>query len=117
MNFYNKNGEPIAYLSGDDIYLFDGKPVAYLNGNKIYGFNGKHLGWFEQGWVRDLKGNCAFYTEEAAGSGPVQPVRNVAPVKGVRQVKPVKSVKEIAKVKPVNSLNWSNLSGNMFFYQ
>lgn len=116
MTFYNKNGEPIAYAEdGEHIYLFTGEPVAYFHGDAVYGFNGKHLGWFENGWIRDLHGLCVFYSGDASGSGPLKPVKNVKPVKSVKSVRPVKSVREVKSVKSVKSLSWSNLSGRHFF--
>jgi len=116
ITFYNRNGEPIAYTEdGETIYLFTGEPVAYFHDDAAYGFNGNHLGWFEDGWIRDLHGQCVFYTEDASGSGPVKPVKHVKPVKSVKHVKPVKSVRQVKFVKSVKSLSWSNLSGRQFF--
>ena len=119
MTFYDLNGKPIAYLYGDGkhIYLFNGKPVAYLQNNTIYGFNGHHIGWFDKGWIRDLNGNCAFFTEDARGSGPVKPVKHVTPVKGVTRVQPVKGVQHVQRVRSVDTLSWSSLSGEQFFNQ
>jgi len=115
IDFYDKSGRPIAYAQdGKHIYLFSGKPVAYLSGDAIYTFSGKHIGWFQDGWVRDKKGKCVFFTLDASG-GPVKPVKKVKPVKGVKKVKPVKGVKQVKSVKAVKSLSWSGLSGKQFF--
>jgi hypothetical protein len=117
INFYDHNGRPVAYTQdGVHIYSFSGEPVAYLYGMSVYSFSGQHLGWFEDGWIRDNSGNCAFYTQHAQG-GPVKPVKNVKPVKSVKSVKPVKSIKSIRPVKAVKSLSWSQLSGEQFFEQ
>jgi hypothetical protein len=118
MIFYDRNGMPVAYSEdGEHIYLFNGQPVAYFYENTVYGYNGHQFGWFENGWIRDLQGKCAFYSEYATGSGPVKPVRKVTPVKSVKRVKPVKSVKQVRRVRPVSSLSWSQLSGTQFFNQ
>lgn len=94
MTFYNKNGEPIAYLSDDiHIYLFSGEPVAYLSNDAIFNFDGKHLGWFENGWVFDLNGERVFFTENSSGG----------------HMKPMKSIKEM------KSSSWSSLSEKAFF--
>lgn len=115
IDFYSRTGEPIAYSEdGEHIYLFSGAPVAYLSGDAVYGFGGEHIGWFEDGWIRDKKGGCVFFTADARG-GPVKPVKNVKPVKGVKQVKPVKGVKQVKCAKAVKSLSWSPLSGRQFF--
>ncbi|WP_394356114.1 4-fold beta flower protein [Alloalcanivorax xenomutans] len=70
--------------------------------------------WFEDGWLRDTRGGCALFSEDAQG-GPVKPVKQVKPVKGVKYVKPVKGVKEVKRVKALKSLSWSPLSGVQFF--
>lgn len=117
MTFYDSKGEPIAYLDDKDIYLFEGKPVAYINKNIVYSFTGKHLGWFEDGWIRDLYGNCAFFTKDAKGHGPIIPITSIKPIKSIQQIKPIKSIQSIPELRELDSLNWSSLSGEDFFYQ
>ena len=117
MILYDNNGIPTAYSEdGEHIYLFNGQPVAYFYENTVYGYNGHQFGWFENGWIRDLQGACAFYTEYASG-GPVKPVKQVKPVKSVKGVKPVKGVKAVRRVKPVFSYSWSPYYNEMFFLQ
>jgi hypothetical protein len=118
LDFYNYQGRPIAYIADDgiSIYTYAGAPVAYLHQDRIYGYNGRCLGWFINGWVRDLQGNAVFFTVNATG-GPVRPVKAVRPVRGVRGVRPVKSVRQVAPVRPILTLNWSPLSGPGFFGQ
>lgn len=119
MTFYNYSGEAIAYLDDDSthIYLFDGTPAAYLVKNMVYGFNGHQFGWFEKGWIRDLNGNCVFFTENAPGSGPVKPIKQISPVKSIKHIKPIKCIREISRVKAINSLSWSSFSDRQFFDQ
>lgn len=118
MVFYDNHGRPTAYTEDDiHIYLFTGEPVAYLDRDAVYGFNGHQFGWFENGWIRDLDGYCVFFTENATGSGPIKPVKHVCPVKCVKRVKPVKHIKRVRRIKAVKKLNWSQLSGVVFFAQ
>lgn len=119
MTFYNSHGIPIAYLHDDNecIYLFNGKPVAYLHDNAVYGFNGHHFGWFEDGWIRDLHGKCAFFTENTTGSGPAKPAKHAKSAKGARSARPAKSARSAKRAKAAKSLSWSNLSGESFFEQ
>ena len=115
LTFYDRYGVPIAYTDdGINIYLFSGKPVAYLEQNVIYGFKGRHLGWFDNGWIRDLKGFCVFFNDNAFG-GPIKPIKHIKPIKGIKQIKPIKSIREIQKIKPIFHSSWSELSGNLFF--
>lgn len=116
MVFYDCHGKPTAYTEdGTHIYLFTGEPVAYLDGDTVYGFNGKHLGWFSDGWIRDLHGCCVFYSENAIGSGPVKPVKCICPIKSIKHIRPIKCIKEIKRVRAINCLSWSQLSGKQFF--
>ena len=118
MVFYDNHGRPTAYTEDDiHIYLFTGEPVAYLHEDTVYGYNGRQFGWFHDGWIRDLNGNCVFFTENATGSGPIKPVKHVCPVKCVKRVKPVKHIKRVRRIKAVKKLNWSQLSGVVFFAQ
>lgn len=119
MTFYDSHGKPVAYLydDGEHIYLFNGRPVAYLYDNAVYGFNGHHLGWFEDGWVRDLQGKCVFFTEDATGSGPAKPAKYAKPAKGARHARPAKCAKNAKRAKAAKSLSWSSLSGEVFFEQ
>ena len=57
------------------------------------------------------------FTENATGSGPIKPVKHVCPVKCVKRVKPVKHIKRVRRIKAVKKLNWSQLSGVVFFAQ
>lgn len=115
MTLYDYSGRAVAYSDdGETIYLFDGTPVAYFYGDMVYGFKGQQLGTINNGWIRDNRGFCAFFTENAYG-GPVRPVKHVKPVKRVKRVKPVKSVRHVPYVKPIYRLNWSNMSGERFF--
>lgn len=118
MTFYDRNGKPMAYTEDDiHIYLFSGKPVAYFDGNAVFGFNGKHMGWFEKGWIRDIWGACVFFTENASGSGPMKPMKQMRPMKCMKQMKPMKAMRQMKRMKPMNQLSWSALSGESFFYQ
>lgn len=119
MTFYDSHGIPIAYLydNSEYIYLFNGKPVAYLYDDAVYGFNGHHLGWFENGWIRDLHGQCVFFTEESTGSGPAKPAKHAKPAKFARNARPAKSARNAKHAKAAKGLSWSSISGEMFFEQ
>lgn len=115
ITFYNNLGKPIAYTQdGTHIYLFNGKPVAYLSQESVYSYSGKHLGRYEDGWIRDNKGQCVFFTGEATG-GPMQPMKQMVPMKSIKQMKPMKSMKQMRPARPMKSSSWSELSSEVFF--
>lgn len=119
MTFYDLRGKPLAYIDNDgiNIFLFNGKPVAYLSANAIYSYNGHQLGWFENGWIRDLNGYCVFYTDNANDSGPAKPMKRAKPSKRSRGAKPAKQKKHPKSAKAAKKVLWSKLSGEQFFSQ
>lgn len=117
ITFYDHIGRPVAYIEdGEHIYTFSGKPCAYLyEGKYVYKYDGHHIGWFENGWVRDLEGACVFFTENAGNAGLAKPFRQFKPFKSFKQLKPMKCIREIPRMKTVNMMKWSNKSGEQFF--
>lgn len=118
MIFYNQQGKPIAYTDDNKIiYLFSGHPVAYFYRDVIYGFNGHQFGWFLNGWVRDLKGNCVFFTDHHSGSGPAIPARHAIPARGAKYAIPARYAIQAVRSRPAISCSWSDLSNESFFKQ
>ena len=116
MVFYNRNGIPIAY-DEDGIYLFSGRPVAYIYQDTVFNYSGKQLGWFSNGWIRDLSGRCVFFSDNATGFGPLKPLKRVIPKKALKMLKPLKGVRQVKHVRALDSMAWSPLSGEVFFSQ
>ena len=117
MTFYDRNGKPVAYTEDEiHVYLFTGEPVAYFVEDAVYGFNGKHLGWLYNGWIRDLHGECVFFSENASG-GPGKPARYARPAKYAKYAKPAKAARQARYARAAFSPCWSALSGTQFFAQ
>ena len=115
MTLYDYEGHAVAYSEdGENIYLFNGLPVAYFFGNKVYSFKGRHLGTISNGWIRDNRGLCVFFTDNAIG-GPIKPIKQIKPIKGTRGIRPIKGVRHTPYIKPIDQLAWSPLSGERFF--
>lgn len=116
MTFYDCFGRAVAYSDDNEtIYLFNGMPVAYFYGDMVYEFRGQQLGTIKNGWIRDNRGLCVFFTENACG-GPAKPVKQIMPIKSVKRIKPLKSVRHMPYAKPMDQNGWSNLSGERFFW-
>jgi len=115
LTFYDSSGNPIVYTEDSEhIYLFSGEPVAYIYSGSVYSFSGRHLGRFENGWIRDNEGKCVFFTEQAVG-GPIKSMKKMIPIKSVKLMRPMKSMREMRPIKPIDTLLWSELSGEQFF--
>ncbi len=118
ITIFNSDGEPIAYIDGDDedltIYMWNGTPVAYLDPQgddfNIYGFNGNHLGWLEDGIVRNHDGYAVGFTK-----GATSIYTKYEPYKSYKNYKPYKSYKNYAPYKPYYSIQFSRESLTLFF--
>lgn len=113
--FYDSSGTAIAFSNDDrNVFLYDGTPVANIQGNAVYTYTGTFLGWFEEGWLIDVYGRYAFFTDEVTG-GPVPPIPQVAPVPPVPPVLPIQAVGPVAPVRPLPGLIWSDLTVEEYF--
>ena len=104
LTFSDRLGLPVAYLTADGtwIFLLDYTPVAFIYDDAVYTWSVEHIGWFQDGWLRDLSGDCVCSTEDAEGgperpSGPMNPLSSV-PHPG-----------------PVGSSSWSKHTVESFF--
>jgi len=116
LTFYNKNGKATAYLDDDNesIFLYNGLPVAWLSDDTVYSYSGKVLGWFQDGWIRDLNGNCVFFSDSASG-GPAKPAKQAKPARGAKSARPAKGARHARPAKAAKSDSWSSLSNESFF--
>jgi len=115
LTFYNQSGTPVIYTEDDEhLYDFDGNPIAYFSGKSVYNYSGRHLGWVENGWIKDSRGNCFLFSENATG-GPLQPLKKLKPLKGLKKLKPLKGLKQLKPLKPLSTLNWSLHTVDDFF--
>ena len=96
---FDLQGNPVAYIDYDNestIYMWNGSPVAYLEPDKtLFGFNGHHLGWYENGEVRNLKGELAGFNINAS---PV--FTKYEPYKSYKKYRPYKRYKQYPHFKP-----------------
>ena len=104
LTFSDRLGLPVAYLTADGawIFLLDYTPVAFIYDDAVYTWSVEHIGWFQDGWLRDLSGDCVCSTEDAEG-GPERPSGLVNPFSSVPHPG------------PVGSSSWSKLTVESFF--
>lgn len=117
MEFFDKSGRPVVYCAdGEHLFLWSGKPVAYLSSGRVYSFSGRILGWFEDGWLYDLRNRPALFSKDAVG-GPMKPLRRMTPMKAMRSMLPMKSMKSMTPLRPVKSMSWSPVANVGYFAQ
>lgn len=115
MNFYDSNGNPIAYANEEgQIFLFDGRTIAYVQEESVYSYSGNHSGWFEDGWLIDHDGNHVLFSENSQG-GPNTPMTKMPPMPAMPQMPPMPEMPEMPSMPPTRNLNWSSQSPQEFF--
>lgn len=107
---FNSQGTAIAYTTDDlTVYMWNGDPVAYLSGQdrrfSIYSYNGTHLGWFIGGVIYDHKGNSVGFTK-AAGTGVIT---SMEPEKGVKVQPQNRLTPAFPPAEPIPTGQWSPL--------
>ena len=104
---YDANGRVCAWLLDDTLRNLSGRVIAFLRDEHIYGVTGRHLGIWDDGNIRDHRGDVMAWLVGARG-GPVKPVPGVPPVPPVPNVPPVPAVP---------TFGWSRLDFEGFSHQ
>ena len=114
--FFNSLGKPTAFVGpdGETNYLFSGFPVGYFHENRLFSFSGRQLGWFENGWIRDLNGNYSFFTDASLGGPAKPPTYPLPPFPPLRPIPPKGPMQPLCPFAPCG-VSWSRLSGEAFF--
>jgi hypothetical protein len=78
---YDRQGVAKIFLLEGTFYDIEGLPLAFLYGDSsIVSYLGRHLGWFYNGYVRDLRGDAVGFAD-GARLGPVVPPVTGKPVR------------------------------------
>ncbi len=113
---YDCTGKPFAYVSEDGTFFsFRGIPLAFLQNEYVYSFSGKELGTFEDGWLRDLNGDCVLFAKDATGFAPSKPFCQKCPVPATHSILPTRPIPAVPCGKAIKSCAWSRVSANDFF--
>ncbi|WP_138106338.1 4-fold beta flower protein [Serratia fonticola] len=108
INLFDSSGTPYAYFDdGVHLFTFSGEPIGYLEGDSIYLYNGRHVGYWANGVIRDSSGDVILFSEHAT-TGPSRPLRKLLPLKGLKGLKPMKGLRQLKPLRPLNSMRWSN---------
>jgi len=119
-NFYplfDKHGKAAFFLDQDKIhvYAWDGSPVAFVEKEAVFTFKGRHLGWYEDGWLRDLEGKCVgFDNPGTGGPNPPRVKPHLAPP-AEKKEPPEKPAIEKMPERPPRRAAWSEKSDRDFF--
>lgn len=108
MDFFGRNGRPVAYLANGYLLRWNGQRAAIVQHNAIYSLNGKHIGYIHDGWVRDKRGHAVSFSPGASG-GPMPPIPMIAPIKAIPPIHPIAPIMGIPPIMPIASLSWSQL--------
>lgn len=113
--FYSKSGTPVAYIEdGCHIFRFSGECVGYIFEDSIFSFSGRHLGFFKDGWIRDINGKCVLFIRNAK-NGPERRRKDIGRIKNQKSKIPIKKPREKQPKKLEIKQEWSELSFPQFF--
>ena len=114
---FNKQGKANYYLGPEmkTAYNWEGDPLAIVEKGAVMTFKGKHLGWFEDGWLRDMKGNCVGFCEPTGKGGPNPPKAKYGDPPADKKEAPDRpEVGELPKRPPRRAI-WSDITDKSFF--
>jgi len=114
---FNKKGKAAYYLDQDKVHIYswDGKPQAFVEKGAVWSFKQQHLGWYDEGWLRDLSGKCVGFSE--AGKGGPNPPKTKPPSDPPADKKDQPEIPDIKDLpdRPPRRPVWSELSEEDFF--
>ncbi|WP_413285640.1 4-fold beta flower protein [Vibrio sp. MA40-2] len=115
LDFYDSNGRPYAYTDdGVHLFSFTGIPIGYVSADSIYSYSGVHIGYFNDGVIRDDRGDTLLFTNEST-AGPMKPMKQMKPMKGMKQMKPMKGMKQMKPMRPMKTQGWSGYEPEHIF--
>ena len=115
--FFNKKGRARYYLDGDKrhVYSWDGEPVAFVEKTAVFTFDQTHLGWYDDGWLRDVSGKCVGMVEPGGKTGPNPPkAKHPDPPADKKEPPEVPEIKDLPQ-RPPRKPVWSDQSDVKFF--
>lgn len=111
MDFFDRNGRPIAYIRKGYLLSWNGLPLAHVQNDAVYTLTQKHVGYLNAGWIIDRKGDAVAFSENC-GKGPMTPLRIEAPLKPLAPLPPVAPQMTLPALRPIQTMNWSPNSLN-----
>ena len=107
ITIYGRGGTVIAWLEDDVIFDMCGRWVAFLDEVSVYSFTGKLLGFYEDGWFRDQRGEAVAFTPGCNDEGPVLPICEEPPLPPALDCPPVPTTPHLLAVSPMPGVDWS----------
>ncbi len=124
---FNKNGRTVGWLESEEriIYDLNGNPLAFLDGDdveedgqeNIINYQGKHKGLLDKGYFRDHSGAVVAFLEDAENmdsDGPLLPIPDIAPIPPIPAIPPVPPVPPVPPIPGISLISWSNINWESF---
>ena len=114
---FDVSGNATHYIENSTgiLYSFEGVPIAFLKPKptyfNIYNYRGEHLGWFENGIVRDHKGDIVVFVKGAV----TNVMTRFEPSKGLKRFEPTRPFEKNEPFKPSYSTIFSRTPLSYFF--
>jgi hypothetical protein len=72
---FDRHGDVVGWLERQVVYTTTGCPRAVIRGGAVCSYTPVHLGWFANGYFRDLEGGVVAWMRGAHGGPPAPPAR------------------------------------------
>lgn len=104
---YGRCGTVIGWIEDDVLFDMTGRWNAFIDDDTVYTFKGTVLGFYEDGWFRDPRGDAVAFTAGHGDEGPVAPVIEPAPLPPALDCPPLSPTPMEFPVSPIASVEWS----------
>ena len=115
---FDQNGNTVGWLDDTVIFDIDNNCRAFIeDGEDIFTFNARFIGFFEDGFIWDKKGESVAFLEECGDNGPLIPITEIPPTPPIIPIPPTTPITPIAPILPITSSSWSVLNWEAFLSQ
>lgn len=106
---FDRHGDVVGWLERQVVYSTAGCPRAIIRGGAVCSYAPVHLGWFTNGYFRDLAGGVVAWTRGARGGPPTPPARlpDACPFPQFATLPPLPP---LSPVRPLPATAWSLLA-------
>src|ERR1700730_5066761 len=108
---YDRLGRPVLCLFSNGRFVdFRGNSIGFLVRDNAYDYNGFHRGWYEDGILRDHRGNVSGFGERV-GATPhsLLPLKQLKPLPALTKLEPLRPLPSLPPLKPLYRLSWSSV--------
>ena len=107
---FDRNGDAnYRILPRGIIHDYSGNCIAYIANISIFDYQGTHRAWYEDGVLRDQRGEIVGFTKNFKEKIPGLTFRRNTPIRSIMdKPEPIRQIKKPAPIRPFKKFTWSN---------